>query len=92
MVDITPLEIFKIIEESMDRLDMIHYAKPTELFKLLFYFYLSPKEIAMKNRFNKKALMMLIRRIEIHTNAQLFLLEKWLVLLQHSLLVNLQLK
>ena len=65
MVDITPLEIFKIIEESIDRLDMIHYAKPTELFKLLYYFYLSPKELAMKHRFNKKALMMLISTIEM---------------------------
>ena len=55
----------KIIEESMDRLDMIHYAKPTELFKLLFYYFLSPKEIAMKHRFNKKALMMLISTIEM---------------------------
>ena len=65
MVDITPLEVFEMIEETYKELQQIYYIKPTELFKALYYYYLSPKELLMNKRFNKKALELL--RISIVT-------------------------
>tara|TARA_B100001059_G_scaffold232357_1_gene270003 strand:- start:9738 stop:14255 length:4518 start_codon:yes stop_codon:yes gene_type:complete len=64
MVDITPNEIFQLIEKTISKLEMFHYSKPTELFKVVYYFYLSPKELVMKHRFNKKAILMLLSTIE----------------------------
>jgi len=60
LVDITPLEAFEMIEFAMDRLDKMHYNKPTELFKVLFFYYLSPKELLVVKRFNRAALTMLL--------------------------------
>ena len=65
MVDITPLEIFQLIEKTIEKMEMFHYSKPTELFKVVFYFYLSPKELVMKHRFNKKAILLLLSTIEL---------------------------
>ena len=63
LVDITPLEAYDIIDRGFDRLMGIHYVKPTELFKTLYYYYLNPKELLMVKRFNKNALNMLIEQI-----------------------------
>ena len=40
IVDITPLEAFKIIDYGFQQLNNINYVKPTELFKLAYYYYL----------------------------------------------------
>ena len=63
LTDITPLETFKILDETFNKLEMIHYYKPTQLFKLMFYYYLSPKELLMVKHFNKKALIVLMDTI-----------------------------
>jgi DNA-directed RNA polymerase II subunit RPB1 len=55
MVDITPLEVFEIIEKTFNNLEKLFYSKPTDLFKVLYYYYLSPKDLLMNKRFNKKA-------------------------------------
>jgi DNA-directed RNA polymerase beta' subunit len=62
-VDITPLEAFHLIEETYAKLEKLHYARPTELFKVLYFFYLSPKELLVKKRFHKKALEYLLSTI-----------------------------
>jgi len=62
-VNITPLETFELIEMYFERLNKLHYTKPTELFKTLYYFYLSPKELLMTKRFNRKALIILLTTI-----------------------------
>lgn len=62
-VDITPLEAFQYIENAYDILEKIHYAPPTLLFKILFFYYLSPKELLMVKRFNKNALILLLETI-----------------------------
>ena len=41
----------------------LYYAPPTELFKAMYYYYLSPKEILVKKRFHKKALTLLLETI-----------------------------
>jgi DNA-directed RNA polymerase II subunit RPB1 len=45
LVDITPLEAFQMIEQCFDNLNKNHYAPPTNLFKTLFFFFLSPKDL-----------------------------------------------
>jgi DNA-directed RNA polymerase beta' subunit len=65
LVDITPLEAFEMIENCFDKLSQIHYAPPTHLFKTLFFFYLSPKDLLIIKRFNKVALTLLLDKITI---------------------------
>jgi DNA-directed RNA polymerase II subunit RPB1 len=63
LVDITMLEAFEMIEGTFAKLEQIHYAPPTELFKVLFYYYLSPKDLLLNKRFNQKALEILLATI-----------------------------
>ena len=64
-VDITPLEAFKLIEAKFAQLNMSVYNKPTELFMILYYYYLSPKELLVKFHFNKNAIVALLEKIEL---------------------------
>ena len=63
LVDITPLEALEMIEDCYKKLEDIYYAPPTNLFKVLFYYYLSPKDILIVKRFNKDALTLLLETI-----------------------------
>ena len=63
LVDITVVEAFEIIEKYYGFLENIHYAPPTELFKTLYYYYLSPKDLLILKRFNKTALTLLLDTI-----------------------------
>ena len=63
IVDITPLELFKMIETNMEKLDKIHYCKPSDLFKILYYYYLSPKELIMHKKLTKKSVEVLLLTI-----------------------------
>ena len=65
LVDITPLEAFEMIEMCFENLTKNHYAPPTILFKTLFFFYLSPKDLLIVKRFNKAALTLLLDTITI---------------------------
>ena len=70
MVDITPLETFNMIENNFEKLVKIRLTPPTELFKVMYYFYLTPKDLLMVKRFNKKALIVLLEMInKIYKNA-----------------------
>ena len=63
LVDITPLEAFEMIDDAFSKIEKIHFAKPNELFKVLYYYYLSPKILLFNKRFNKKALDILLETI-----------------------------
>ena len=63
LVEITPLEALEMIENCYANLEKIYYAPPTELFKTLFYYYLSPKDLLIVKRFNKAALTLLLDTI-----------------------------
>ena len=65
LVDITMLEALEMIEKCYRNLEKIFYVSPTELFKTLFYYYLSPKELLIVKRFNKAALTLLLDTITI---------------------------
>jgi DNA-directed RNA polymerase II subunit RPB1 len=63
LVDITMLEAFNMIEDCFSKLEKIVFAVPTKLFKVLFYYYLSPKDLLLNKRFNKNALDILLETI-----------------------------
>ena len=66
LVDITLLEALEMIEKCYTNLGKIFYAPPTELFKTLFYYYLSPKELLIVKRFNKAALTLLLDTVTVN--------------------------
>ena len=63
IVDITPLEVFEMIEDNLSKLHKIVYSKPTELFNILYYYYLSPKELIMNKKLTKKSIEFLLLSI-----------------------------
>jgi DNA-directed RNA polymerase II subunit RPB1 len=65
MVDITPLDVYDMIEDNYKILEGLYYAPPTQLFKAMYYYYLSPKELLVIKRFNKKALTVLLETITL---------------------------
>ena len=66
LVDITPLEAHEIIVSYFDKLNKNYYCPPTELFKTLYFYYLSPKELLIIKRFNKSALLLLLDTIVLN--------------------------
>ena len=58
-VDITPLETFILLEETYARFELLQYAPPTELFKIMYYYSLTPRDLLMVKRFNRKAVVAL---------------------------------
>ncbi len=63
IVDITPLEAFDLIEEYLNKLNKLHFVRPTALFETLYYFYLTPKDLLVNKRFHRAALVMLLDTI-----------------------------
>ena len=66
VVNITPLEVYVLIEKKLQQLQTTIYTKPTELFKTAWYYYLSPKELLTIRHFNKKGLVYLLDVIEFN--------------------------
>ena len=62
-VDITPYETLTIIENFFDKLKLIHYCPPNELFETLFFFYLSPRELLVNKRLHKIAIEYLLETV-----------------------------
>ena len=63
LVDITIVEAFELIQQTYENLEKIHYVVPTLLFKTLYFYYLSPKELLIVKRFNRDALLLLLSTI-----------------------------
>jgi len=61
--DITMLECFTMIEDSFAQLSKLYYVTPNQLFKTLYYYYLSPKDLLFVKRFNKMAMTILLETI-----------------------------
>ena len=61
--DVSMLEAYEMIENGYAKLDKTHFAKPTPLFRMLYFYYLSPKDLLVNKRFNRKSLEMLIETI-----------------------------
>ena len=63
LIDLTMLEAYDMIEHAFSKLEKIHFAKPTLLFKMLYFYYLSPKDLLINKRFNRKSLEILLETI-----------------------------
>ena len=68
LVNITPIEMYELLNKTFNKLEQNYYAPPTELFKIAYYYYLSPKTLLTIKRFNRKALIILLETIS--TNYQ----------------------
>lgn len=66
--DITPLDVFTEIDKTFDILMSNQYVRPTELFKVLYYYYLSPKHLLIVQSFNSDALTLLLNQIVLYYN------------------------
>jgi DNA-directed RNA polymerase II subunit RPB1 len=63
VVDFTPYEAFQLIEEYFEKIRALYYAPPTALFEILYFFYLSPKDLLLTKRFHRKGLIVLLETI-----------------------------
>ena len=63
LIDITLMEAYEIIENTFEKLNNISYAKPNELFKVLYFYYLSPKDLIINKRFTKISIELLMLSI-----------------------------
>jgi DNA-directed RNA polymerase II subunit RPB1 len=63
MVDMTPLECLNIIEKNFNGLEL-PYIKPNLIFKMMYFYHLSPKNLFSK-RFNRITLSCLLENINL---------------------------
>jgi len=63
IVDITPLEAFELIEEYFEKLKRMTYVQPTSLFEILYFYYLTPKDLLVHKRFHRAALIMVLENV-----------------------------
>lgn len=63
MVDISILDALDMIEIAYKKLEQIRLVKPSLLFKMLYFYYLSPKDLLINKRFNKKCLEILLETV-----------------------------
>ena len=63
LVDITPLDAYKIIDRGFDAISSMYYIKPNPLFKVLFYYYLNTNNLLNIKRFNQKAIHILMTNV-----------------------------
>lgn len=62
-VDITMLEAYQMIDDAYAKLESMRFTPPTLLFKIMWTYYLSPKDLLMNKRYNKKALFVLLETL-----------------------------
>ena len=62
--DISPLQFYEKIDKCFDSLSS-YYVKPTALFKIMFYYSLTAKNILIKYRFNNESLIYLLNMIKL---------------------------
>ena len=63
MVDISILEAYELIENTFNLLEKNNYIAPNILFKVVYYYYLCPKDLLLVKRFNRSALVFLLDKI-----------------------------
>ena len=63
LVDITPYDAYLMIEATYAHLESYTFIKPNALFKVLYYYYLTPKQLLIIKHFNMKALTQLLDTI-----------------------------
>jgi DNA-directed RNA polymerase II subunit RPB1 len=65
VVDITPFEAITMIEENFENMSKYYYCIPSDLMEILYYYNLSPKELLITHRYNKRMLTYLLDVISL---------------------------
>ena len=63
LINITPIEAYEKIENAYKRMCVNKYISPPIIFKIMYMFYLNPKTLLYKKRFNAAALDLLLETI-----------------------------
>jgi len=63
ITDVTMFEAYEMIEAGYKVLEGIRCAVPNRLFKVLFYYYLTPQSLVIVKRMNKAAIALLIETV-----------------------------
>ncbi len=66
VLDITPFEAFVLLDEYYSKLEALGPYKPSEMFKIMYYYSLSPRELLLTKHYTKDALVMLLEQIVMH--------------------------
>jgi DNA-directed RNA polymerase II subunit RPB1 len=62
-VDITPLETYELIEEYYGKLNRMAFIKTNPLFEILYYYYLTPRDLLVFKRFHRKGIVLLLETV-----------------------------
>ena len=62
-INITPLDVYKLINKTYKIIENMGYVKCNKLFKILYYWYLNPKDLLIKYNYNKKSIQYLLNLI-----------------------------
>ena len=65
IVDITPMEAMTMIEENFEKMKKFYYCKASDLMEIVYYYYLSPKELLITHRYNKEMIKYLLSVITL---------------------------
>jgi len=63
LVNITPLETYRLLLDNYESLNRLYFGKPTELFRTAYLYFLSPTQLLAIHRFNRKGLELLCAKI-----------------------------
>jgi len=64
IVDMSPLECYELTKNYFDKLSS-SYVSPNDLFKTMYFFHLSPRNLLLVKRFHRKALIVLLETITL---------------------------
>lgn len=63
-VDISPMEALTFVRNIYNnKLAKLHYAPPTKLFEIMYFYHLTPKNLLVRHRFNRDAIIYLLEQI-----------------------------
>ncbi len=62
-IDLTLREAYEMIEKTYHNLELLHYSKPTLLFKVLYFYWMSPKYLLLIKRFTRASLSVLLTKV-----------------------------
>ena len=63
LINISPFDMYKLIDNTYKQIESIRIVKPNKLFKIIYYWYLNPKDLLIKYNFNSKSIKYLLELI-----------------------------
>jgi DNA-directed RNA polymerase II subunit RPB1 len=63
MVDITPFELYEVLDKYYAKLDGLGPYKPSTMFKIMYYYCLTPSKLLAKEHYTRDVVVMLLDQI-----------------------------